>query len=170
MPINYTFDDFIGSQYDTSGGLFTIEKVTNRYCYDGFYLMFSNGGYLGGGSAIASGDFILTHTDAVAGSYLLNGSFCPTPGFYILPFESNCQIFKGVVTDDDEYIGSVSQEGIWYLNNYYEGMDYTDAPYNGIQVYSHKNNTWINEAYRTITILGEVVPNGAFDWLFSKIS
>lgn len=53
------------------------------------------------------------------------------------------------------------------MNNYYEGMDYTDAPYNGIKVYSHKNNTWINEAYKTINILDEVIISGFFD-VFSK--
>ena len=170
MPINYTFDDFIGSQYDTSGGLFTIEQGTNRYCYDGFYIMFSNGGYLGGGSAIVSGDFILTHPNSVAGSYFCTGSVGISTENFPLPFESNGIIFEGVVTVGDEELGSESKNGIWYITNYFEGFNYPDEPNNGIQVYSIKNDTWINEAYRTINILGEVVPNGAFDWLFSKIS
>lgn len=65
MPKGYTFEQFIGSEYDTSGGLFSVGADNERVRYDGILL--------------TAGDPYILVTETASGTFYYDGAAAETP-------------------------------------------------------------------------------------------
>ena len=165
MPSGYTFEDFVDSDYDTSGGAFTILNDSDVLYFPQYngYNLYSEGGDIQLIEYTASGTFYYAGESAT--TYQLSGTWVFNETLTIDDYLNAAVSFVCNSIEYDEITTSLegSDQVMWY-----HPIDNSGGYYGDTEVY---DDSWNNQLYRTITFDGtQTVSQEFYEWFTANAS